>query len=141
LEQQCDKAKGKSRKVSGWLEYEVQETWDTKPESTLERADIDNQILQCMTKFMTDSRLFKSPGHKPKKTDIYLSKLHSIEFYSKRLDEYIRFTSAKWLIAALALRGAECASGKIIFGLSSTERMMRPVTLRKGPRNSSTSKS
>ncbi len=29
LEQQCDTAKGKSRKVSCWLEYEVQETWAT----------------------------------------------------------------------------------------------------------------
>jgi hypothetical protein len=45
LEQQCDKAKGKSRKGSSWLEYEVQETWDTWPESTLKRADIDYQIL------------------------------------------------------------------------------------------------
>jgi hypothetical protein len=53
LEQQCDKAKGKSSKVSAWLEYEVRETWDTWPKSTLERADIDNQILQRMTKFMT----------------------------------------------------------------------------------------
>jgi hypothetical protein len=90
LEQQCDKAKGKSRKVSGWLEYEVQETWDTGPESTLERADIDNQILQRMTKFMTDRRLFKTPGHKPKKTDIYLWKLYSKEYHSKRSDETIR---------------------------------------------------
>jgi hypothetical protein len=79
LEQQCDNAKGKSRKVSGWLEYEVQETWDTGPESTLEREDIDNQILKRMTKFMTDSRLFKTPAHKPKTTDIYLWKLYSKE--------------------------------------------------------------
>ncbi len=57
----------KKRKVSGWLEYKVQETWDTGPESTLERADINNQNLQSMTKFMTDSRLFKTPGSKPKK--------------------------------------------------------------------------
>ncbi len=54
LEQQCYKAKGKSRKDPGWLEYEVQETWDTGQESTLERADIDNQILKRMTKFMTN---------------------------------------------------------------------------------------
>ncbi len=79
LEQQCDKAEGESRKVSSWLEYEVQEPWDTRPESTLERADVDNQTLQRMTKFMTDSRLFIMPGHKPQKTDIYLWKLYSTE--------------------------------------------------------------
>ena len=90
LEQQCDKAKGKSRKVFGWLEYKVQETWDTGPESTLERADIDNQILKRMTKFMTDSLLFKTPRHKTKKTDIYLWKLYSKEYCSKRSDESIR---------------------------------------------------
>jgi hypothetical protein len=67
LAQQCYKAKGKSRKVSGRLKYEIQKTWDTWPESTLERADIDNQILQRKTKFMSDSQLFKTPGHKPKK--------------------------------------------------------------------------
>jgi hypothetical protein len=83
LEQQRDKAKGNSSKVSGWLEHEVQETWDTWPESTLERADMDNQILQSMTKFITDSRLFKTPSDKPKKTDVYLWKLYSKEYYSK----------------------------------------------------------
>jgi hypothetical protein len=90
LEQQCCKAKGKLRKVSGWLEYEVQETWDTEPESTLERADTDNQILKRMTKFMTYSRLFKTPRRKPQKTDIYLWNLYSKEYYSKRSDETIR---------------------------------------------------
>jgi hypothetical protein len=34
-------------------------------------AVINNQILQCMTKFMTDSLLFKMPGHKPDKTFIF----------------------------------------------------------------------
>ena len=70
---ECVKSDGKPRrKSSGWLEYEVQETWDIGPESTLERADIDNQIKQRMTKFMQDARLFKTPGHKSKSTDIYL---------------------------------------------------------------------
>jgi hypothetical protein len=69
--------------------HEVRETWDTGPESTLERADIDNQILQRITNFMTDSLLFTTPGHKPKMTDIYLWKLYSKEYYSKRSDESI----------------------------------------------------
>ncbi len=54
-----------SSNYKDWLEYETQETWATGPEATLEMANINNQILQCMTKFMTDSRLFKTPGHKP----------------------------------------------------------------------------
>jgi hypothetical protein len=127
--------------VSGLLEYEVQETWDTGPESTLERADIDNQILKRMTKFMTDSRLFKTPGHKPKNTDIYFGSCTARNIIARDWMKPYELTSAQWLIAALALRGAECAAGKIIFGLSSTERMMRPVTPQKGPRNPSTSKS
>jgi hypothetical protein len=42
-----------------------------------------------MTKFMTDSRLLKTPGRKPKKTEIHLWKLSSKEYYSKRSDEHI----------------------------------------------------
>jgi hypothetical protein len=57
---------------------------------TFERAEIDHQILQRMTKFMTNSRLFKTPGHKPKKTDIHLWKLSSEEYYNERSDEIIR---------------------------------------------------
>ena len=88
---ECNTSDGKPRRISsGWLEYEVQEIWDTGPESTLERAEIDNQILQRMTKFMTDSLLFKTPGHKPKSTDIHLWKLYSKEYYSKRSEETIR---------------------------------------------------
>jgi hypothetical protein len=43
-----------------------------------------------MTKFMTDSRLLKTPSHKPKKTDMNLWKLSSKEYYSKLSDERIR---------------------------------------------------
>jgi hypothetical protein len=35
LEQQCNKAKSNSRKVSGRLKYELQETWDSGPEALL----------------------------------------------------------------------------------------------------------
>jgi hypothetical protein len=84
------------RNYTSWLEYVEQETWVTWPEAIFEKADIDyNQILQLMTKFMTDSRLFKTPGHKikrhkSKKTDFHLWKLSSKEYYSKRSDENIR---------------------------------------------------
>jgi hypothetical protein len=89
LEQECYKPEWKKKNYNGWLDYEVQEIWTTGEEATLERADIENQILQSMAKFMTDSQFLKSPGHKPKKTDIHLWKLHSKEYYSKRSDEHI----------------------------------------------------
>jgi hypothetical protein len=55
--------------------YKTQEIWVTGlPEATLEAAalEINHQILQCMTKFMTSSLIFKTPCHKPAKTDIHL---------------------------------------------------------------------
>jgi hypothetical protein len=74
---QCDKPQSKQLDYNGWLEYEVQETWTTWQDATLERADIDHQTLQRMAKFLTNSLLFKTPYHKPKKTDIHLWKLYS----------------------------------------------------------------
>ncbi len=110
-EEECDKGQKKPlRNYTGWLEYAEQETLVTGPEATLEKADIDNQILQRMTKFMTDSRLFKTPGHKPKKTDIHLWKLSSKEYYSKQSDKHIKtyvFTSDQRLIAATSRQSAE----------------------------------
>jgi hypothetical protein len=78
-----------SRKYKGWLEYETQEKCVTGPEATLGMADINNQILQRMTKFMTDSRLFKTPCYITGKTDIYFWQLYRKEYYSKRSEERI----------------------------------------------------
>jgi hypothetical protein len=55
LEQECYKPEWKKKNYNGWLDYQVQEIWTTGEEATLEKADIENQILQSMTKFMTDS--------------------------------------------------------------------------------------
>ncbi len=140
--EECDRAQKKAeRNYTCWLEYVEQETWGTGPEATLEKADIDNQILQSMTKFMTDSRLLKTPYHKPKKTDTHLWKLSSKEYYSKRLDEHIRLYKCPMAYRCHCKAKCRVRVGKTYVQLEFTERMMRPVTPRKDPRNSTTSKS
>jgi hypothetical protein len=68
----------------------VQETWVTGPNTVIEDADINNQIKQRMKKFMDDSRLFKTPGHRLKPTDISLWKQHCQPYLNSRTKETIR---------------------------------------------------
>ena len=104
---ECDKSDGKPRRKAGWLEYVQQATWDIGPESTLERADIDNEIKQLMTKFMQDARLFKTPGHQSKSTDIYLWKRTVGNITTRNRKKPFEFTSVQWRIAANAMRVVE----------------------------------
>jgi hypothetical protein len=78
------KEKGKSNNYQGYLKFEVQATWVTGPDTVLEDADINNQITQRMKKFMEASRLFKTPGHRPKPTDIGRWKQYSQPYLNSR---------------------------------------------------------
>jgi hypothetical protein len=63
---QCDKELGKKRKYQGCLYYRVIGTWVKEDQGQLDDTDIDHEIRKRMERFMTDSRLFKPPGHHEK---------------------------------------------------------------------------
>ncbi len=81
---------GKSSNYQGYLEFTVQQTWGTGPDTVLEDADINNQITQRMKKFMDNSRLFKTPGPQIETTDIWLWKQYCQLYLYSRTEETIR---------------------------------------------------
>ncbi len=73
---QSDKEQGKKRKYQGYLDvdYRIIGTWVTGGQGQLEETQIDYEIRKHMERFMTDNRLFKTPGHHENWTDICLWK-------------------------------------------------------------------
>ena len=70
--------------------YTEVKRWTTGEDSILEPAEIKREIYMLVKKFMQDSRLMQTPGHKTLDTDIAYWKLHSDEYYNSRQDEWIR---------------------------------------------------
>jgi hypothetical protein len=56
----------------------------------LDDTDIDHEIRKRMERFMTDSSLFKPPGHHEKPTYIHLWKQFCQPYINSRTDEWIR---------------------------------------------------
>jgi hypothetical protein len=136
---EADKEKGKPRNYQGYLKFDVQETWVSGPDTVLEDADINNQITLCMKKFKYNGRLFKTPGHRSKSTDISLWKQYRQPYLSSRTEVTIRPFRCT---AVVVVPKFDCASGKITSVSNLTEFMMSTVTQRKtNQRNSITSKS
>ncbi len=90
VEKQFDESTGKKRNDTGYHKYRVIKEWATGPHSLLKDAEIEHEIYTEMKKYMHVNGLKKTPGHKPKETDIHLWKQHSKECQNKRTGEWIR---------------------------------------------------
>jgi hypothetical protein len=88
-EMQRDKEPGKKLKYQGYLDYRVIGIWVKEDQGQLDDADIDHEIRKRMERFMTDSRLFKPPGHHEITTDIHLWKQFCQPYLNSRTDEWI----------------------------------------------------
>jgi len=89
-EKQFDESTGKKRAYHPFRQYTEIKRWKTGAESELEDEQIDHEIYTHMKKFMQQSRLLKSPGHKQLDSDVGLWKLQRAEYYNSRTEEWIR---------------------------------------------------
>ena len=83
VEKEFEKPTGKKRSYAGPLVYRVVKEWTTSPQAKLEDREIDHRIYTEMKNYMHASGLKKTPGHKPKATDIHLWKQCTREYYNK----------------------------------------------------------
>ena len=71
-EKQFDESTGKKRQYHPFLESCKVKQWATGEDSELEPAENKREIYTLMKKFMQDSRLVQTQGHKKLDTDIAL---------------------------------------------------------------------
>ena len=92
VEKQFDKSTGKKRCYAGPLVYRVVKEWTTGPQALakFEDREIEHQIYTEMKNYMHASGLKKTPGHRPKPTDIHPWNQYTKEYYNKRTDEWVR---------------------------------------------------
>ncbi len=95
--------------------------------------------FQCITKFMTNCQLFKTPSHKPANMTFIFGSCTARNIIANNWMKRYVVTSAQCFLPANAWLGAECAQGKIMFGWNFTEHMMRPITQKQNQRNLQTS--
>ena len=90
VEKQFEESTGKKRCYAGPLVYRVVKEWTTCPQAELEDREIEHQIYTEMKEYMHASGLKKTPGHRPKETDIHLWKQYTKAYYNKRTNEWVR---------------------------------------------------
>jgi len=90
VEKEFDESTGKKRNYTGYQKYRFIKQWVTGPEAVLEDTEIQHEIYTEMKKFMHASGLKKTPGHKPKETDIHLWKQYSKAYRNNRTGDWTR---------------------------------------------------
>ena len=89
-EKEFEESTGKKRRNTGPLVYRVVKQWTTGSQAKLEPKEIEYQIYTEMKNYMHASGLKKTPGHRPKVTDIHLWKQCTKEYYNKTDAQWVR---------------------------------------------------
>ena len=90
VEKQFGESTGKKRNYTGYQKYRFIKQWVTGAEAVLEDEEIRHEIYTEMKKFMHASGLKKTPGHKPKETNIHLWKQYSKAYRNNRTRDWTR---------------------------------------------------
>ena len=89
-EKEFEVSTGKKRRNTGPLVYRFVKQWTTGSQAKLEPKEIEYQIYTEMKNYMHASGLKKTPGHRPKDTDIHLWKQCTKEYYNKTDAQWVR---------------------------------------------------
>ena len=102
VEKEFEKSTGKKRRNAGPLVYRFVKQWTTGSKAKLEPNEIEHQIYTEMKNYMHASGLKKTPGHRPKDTDIHLWKqsLSSVQknITTRRMPSGSEYSDAQCII-------------------------------------------
>ena len=90
VEKQFGESTGKKRNYTGYQKYRFIKQWIIGEDAVLEDTESQHEIYTEMKKFMHASGLKKTPGHKPKETDIHLWKQYSKAYRNNRTGDWTR---------------------------------------------------
>ena len=90
VEKQFGESTGKKRNYTGYQKYRFIKQWVNGEDAVLEEAEIQHEIYTEIKKFMHASGLKKkTPGRKPKETDIHLWKQYSKAYRTNRTGDWM----------------------------------------------------